>query len=314
MAIINGMDVRRLDLNLLRALDALLDERHVTRAAARLHLTQPAVSSALARLRQTLGDPLLVRGREGLLLTPRAQALAPRVRALMAEIGDVLAAPGRFEAASTRRRFVIATTDLVQMLLAPWLARLSLRSPGVDVALVAPDSERLAVLTERAEVDLAVLNLASIPAGLRSRAALTERFVVIGRKGHPRLKRAPSLDAFCALEHVLVSPRGGGFAGPTDEALAQLGHTRRVRVSVQSFAQALELVAVSDLIAVYPERLARRAADRLRIVGPPLPVPGFTMAAAWHERAHRDPAHQWLREEVHAALRETPPVRQRGQV
>jgi DNA-binding transcriptional LysR family regulator len=297
------MNIDQLDLNLLRALDVLLDERHVTRAAARLHLTQSAMSAALARLRQAFGDPLLVRGKGVLLPTPRAVALAPQVRALMLQLAALAVAPARFDPAAARRRFTIATTDYVHVLLEPWLAALMKQAPGLDLAIVAVDSDRLTARLERGEVDLAVLNLQRTPEGLRSRTAITERFVVIGRRTHPKLRRALTLDSFCALEHVLVSPRGGSFSGQTDEALAQLGRRRRVRLSVQSFAQVPSLIAASDLIAVYPAMLAARFARELKIVPPPLAIPGFTMVAAWHERTHHDPAQRWLRDAVHAALR-----------
>jgi DNA-binding transcriptional LysR family regulator len=159
---------------------------------------------------------------------------------------------------------------------------------------------------ERGEVDLAISNLARTPPGLRSRRLLNDRFVVIGRRDHPRLRRTLSLAAFCALEHVLVSPRGGSFTGATDEALAGRGLARRVRLSVQGFLQVPEVVAGSDLIAVYPERLAQhfvqQQVQRLKIVPAPLPIPGFTMASAWHERVHNAPAHQWLRDALFEAL------------
>lgn len=297
------MDISRLDLNLLRVLDVLLDERHVTRAAARLHLTQPAASAALARLRAAFGDPLLVRGGGGLLLSPRAAELAPRVRALMREVEALGARPRAFDAATAQQRFVLATTDYVQSLLTPWLAALPTVAPGVDVALVALDIDTVAEKMERGAVDLAVSNLARTPAGLRSRRVLTDRFVVIGRRDHPRLRRTLTLPTLCALEHVLVSPRGGSFTGATDEALAGHGLARRVRLSVQGFLQVADVVAASDLVAVFPERLARLQAARLRIVPAPLPIPGFTMAAAWHERVHNAPEHRWLRDAVVQALR-----------
>jgi DNA-binding transcriptional LysR family regulator len=296
------MDIARLDLNLLRALDVLLTERHVTRAAARLHLTQPATSAALARLRTAFADPLLVRGGSGLLLSPRAAELAPRVRALMRDVEALGARPRAFDAATAEQRFVLATTDYVQALLTPWLAALPTVAPGVDVALVALDTDTVTEKMERGAVDLAVSNLARPPAGLRSRRVLTDRFVVIGRRNHPRLRRALALSTFCALEHVLVSPRGGSFTGPTDEALAARGLARRVRLSVQGFLQAADVVAASDLIAVFPERLARLQAARLKLVPAPLPIPGFTMAAAWHERVHNAPEHRWLRDAVVEAL------------
>jgi DNA-binding transcriptional LysR family regulator len=300
------MDIRRLDLNLLRALDVLLSEGHVTRAAARLNLTQPATSAALARLRTAFGDPLLVRSAAGLLPTARAAELAPRVRALMQEIEALGARPRRFDPAAAQQRFVLATTDYMLALLTPWLGALARQAPGVDLALVALDSDSVTARMERGEVDLAISNLARTPPGLRSRRLLNDRFVVIGRRDHPRLRRTLSLAAFCALEHVLVSPRGGSFTGATDEALAGRGLARRVRLSVQGFLQVPEVVAGSDLIAVYPERLAQhfvqQQVQRLKIVPAPLPIPGFTMASAWHERVHNAPAHQWLRDALFEAL------------
>jgi DNA-binding transcriptional LysR family regulator len=292
-------DIRRLDLNLLRALDALLAERHVSRAAQRLHLSQPATSGLLARLREVLHDPLLVRSGRELVATPRALALAPRVRLLLADIEALLAEDAGFDPRTARRRFVIATTDYMQALLAPWLAHtLPALAPGIDVALVAPDSARLERQQADGAIDLAVLNLARVPAALRSRPVLTERFVVIARNGHPHVRRTLSLARMCALEHVLVSPAGGSFVGPTDEQLAARGLARRVRLSVQGFLAVPPIVAQSDLIAVFPERLARRFAGELTIVAAPLALPGFTMVAAWHERVQRDPAHQWLREQI----------------
>jgi DNA-binding transcriptional LysR family regulator len=176
---------------------------------------------------------------------------------------------------------------------------------------MAPDSDRLVVRMERAEIDLAILNLQRAPLGLRSRQVLSERFVVVGRRDHPALKRKLTLESFCALEQVLVSPRGGSFSAQTDEALAAVGRARRVRVSVQGFAPVVDLVAASDLIAVYPERLARRFASRLRIAAPPLSIPGFSMVLAWHERVQHDASHRWLREAVHTALAGAPAARRR---
>ncbi|HEU0199253.1 MAG TPA: LysR family transcriptional regulator, partial [Burkholderiaceae bacterium] len=272
------VDIRHLDLNLLRALDALLDERHVSRAAARLHLSQPATSSLLARLREVFNDPLLVRTGRDLAVTPRALLLAPRVRAVLDDIEGLLAEGRRFDPLTARQRFVVATTDYVQALLTPSLPhKLPVVAPGVDLALVAPDSTRIERQLADGEIDLAVLNLTRAPGALHSRTVLTERFVVIARKKHPKVRRTLTLDRFCALEHVLVSPRGGSFVGPTDEVLAARGLSRRVRLSVQGFLPVPEIVALSDLIAVYPERLARRYAAQLIIVDPPLELPSFTM-------------------------------------
>ena len=302
---IHMVDIRSLDLNLLRALDALLAERHVSRAAERLHLSQPATSSLLARLRDVFNDPLLVRTGRDLVITPRAHALAPRVRAVIDDIEALLAEGSRFDALTARQRFVVATTDYVQALLAPWLShKLPVLAPGVDVALVAPDSTRIERQQADGEIDLAVLNLARVPGALHSRTVLTERFVVIARKKHPKVTRILSLERFCALEHVLVSPAGANFVAATDEELAARGLSRRVRLSVQGFLAVPPIVAQSNLIAVFPERLARHYAKELLVVEAPLPLPTFTMVAAWHERVHRDAAQRWLREKIVEALAE----------
>jgi DNA-binding transcriptional LysR family regulator len=126
--------------------------------------------------------------------------------------------------------------------------------------------------------------------------------VLAGRRGHPRLKRKPTIAQFCALEHVIVSPEGGGFVGATDEALAKVGLSRRVVLSVPHFLYLESVLASTDLVAMLPARLVRDN-DRLQIVDAPVEVPGFEMSMLWHERVHRDPAHQWLRESIVAAVR-----------
>jgi DNA-binding transcriptional LysR family regulator len=268
-----------------------------------LHLSQPATSALLARLREVFKDALLVRSGRELVATPRALTLAPRVRAVIEDVEALLAEGARFDPLAARRRFVIAATDYLQALLAPWLShRLPLLAPGVDVALVAPDSARIERQQADGEVDLGVLNLTRAPGALHARRVLTERFVVIARKKHPRVGRTLSLERFCALEHVLVSPAGASFVAATDEELAARGLARRVRLSVQGFLAVPPIVAQSDLIAVFPVRLARHYASELTVVEAPLALPGFTMVAVWHERVHRDAAHRWLREKLVEAL------------
>ena len=128
-----------------------------------------------------------------------------------------------------------------------------------------------------------------------------ERYVLVGRAGHPRLKRRPTLAQFCKLEHVIVSPDGGGFIGVTDEALAKAGMTRRVVLSVPHFLFMLSALASTDLVGMLPRRLVRDN-SALRVVEPPLDVPGYEIAMLWHERSHRDPAHQWLRETIASSV------------
>jgi len=157
---------------------------------------------------------------------------------------------------------------------------------------------------ETGAVDAAILTHGLTPEHLRVRKLFDERYVAIVRKGHPRLKRKLDLDTFCALDHVVVSPLGGGFTGEADVALGAHKRKRRVVLSVPNFLVLPEVIARSDLIALAPERIVRDRADRLQLFEPPIPVPGFTMSLAWHDRTHTNPAQSWFREQLTAACGE----------
>lgn len=286
-------DIRTLDLNLLRALDALLDEGSVTRAAERLALTQPAVSGMLTRLRESFDDPLFVRAQRGLVPTPRAQALALPIKRVLGEIESLLLPPA-FDPLSTSLTLSIAATDYAQRtLLVPLLAALRQQAPGIRIAVRPIEDERLQRQLEIGELDLAILTPETAHDGLHARELYQERYVCALREGHPAADDL-TLERFCSLDHAIVSLAGGGFHGVTDEALARLGMARRVSLSVPSFLMLLEVLRSSDLIALLPSRLVRPA-DGLRTLEPPLAVPGFTKIVAWHERTHHHPAHRWVR-------------------
>ena len=170
------------------------------------------------------------------------------------------------------------------------------------MAVIELAPPRIARQAEQGDVDLVFHITTDAPENLHLRPLFTERFVLAGRRGHPRLKRKPTIAQFCALEHVIVSPEGGGFVGATDEALAKVGLSRRVVLSVPHFLYLESVLASTDLVAMLPSRLVRDN-DRLQIVDAPVEVPGFEMSMLWHERVHRDPAHQWLRESIVAAVR-----------
>lgn len=291
-------DLRHTDLNLLKALDALLDERSVTRAAVRLSLTQPAVSGMLTRLRECFNDPLFVRAQRGIVPTLRALELASPVKQLLAD-AEKLLQPRVFDPATTGMSLTVAATDYaLRAVVVPFMAVLRKEAPGMRVAVVPVNSEQLAAQCERGEVDLALITPESTPADLHARALFDETYLCIMREDHPLAGDAPlSLDAFCAQDHALVSYDGGQFSGVTDAALAAIGRQRRVTLSVCSFLVLPEILRVSDLISVVPSRLARHAAG-IKTMSPPLHIPGFTKSVAWHERTHRDPAHLWLRERL----------------
>ncbi len=286
-------DIRTVDLNLLKALDALLDERSVTKAAARLALTQPAVSGMLTRLRDSFADPLFVRAQRGLVPTPRALELALPIKRVLGEI-EALLQPQRFEPATASVTLTIAATDYAQRtILVPFLTALGRQAPGIRIAALPVDDNRVLSQLEAGDLDLAILTPETTHDGLHARHLYEEQYVCVMRHNHPAASDL-TLQRFCALDHAIVSYAGGGFRGVTDSALAQLGLERRVSLSVTSFLMLLEVLRGSDLIAVVPRRLVR-ASDGLQISEPPLSLPGFSKIAAWHERTHHQPAQQWVR-------------------
>lgn len=287
-------DIRHLDFNLLKALDALLDERSVTRAAERLALTQPAVSGMLTRLRESFDDPLFVRAQRGIVPTLRAQQLAVPVKQLLSDIEHIL--QPQAEPATASMTLTIASTDYaLRAVVVPFLSALRVQAPNIRVAVQPVDNQHLLSQLDRGDVDWALVTPESTAAGLHTSTLFNERYVCVMRANHPdAIGETLSLDRFCALDHVLVSSSGGAFQGVTDQALARIGRSRRVTVSVTSFLVLPEILMGSDLIAVVPRRLAKKSTG-LIMLEPPIDIPGFSKAVAWHERTHHDPGQKWLR-------------------
>ncbi|MBF6990290.1 MULTISPECIES: LysR family transcriptional regulator [Cupriavidus] len=295
-------NLRRLDLNLLVTLDVLLSEHNVTRAAQRLHFSQPSVSVHLARLRDYFGDPLLLPGPRGMRPTARAESLREPLREALAALEHAVSPDSPFDPAAATHTWRVAATDYGEStIVLPAIRALRTAAPGARLAVLEMVPSRIARQCEQGELDLAFHTTEGSPPALHRRALFTERYVLAGRGGHPRLKRRPTLAQFCALEHVMVSPDGGGFSGVTDEALALAGMQRRVVLSVPHFLFVAAVLASTDLVAMVPQRLVRDA-PALRVVEPPVEVPGYEMSMLWHERVHRDPAHRWLREQIVASL------------
>ncbi len=294
-------DIRTLDLNLLKTLDALLDERSVTRAAARLALTQPAVSGMLNRLREHFDDPLFVRAQRGIVPTLRAEQLAVPVKQLLADVAAMLQ-PEAFDPATATLTVRLAATDYaLSAVVVPFLRVLRPQAPNMRVAVQPIDDQALPGQLERGDVDLALLTPQTLTPDLHAAPLFDEHYICAMRADHPDAQgERLSLERFCALDHALVSSTGNAFHGVTDEALARLGRSRRVTVSVTSFLALPDILLGSDLIAVIPRRLARLQPG-LRICQPPLDIPGFSKTLAWHERTHRDQGQRWVR----ALLRDT---------
>lgn len=287
----------RVDLNLLVSLDALLSECHVTRAAGRLGISQPALSAQLRQLRATFGDPLLVPSPRGMVRTARAEALREPLRELLAGLHGLLASGRGFDPQHARHRFRIAATDAIHNIATtPLAARLRELAPHCQLAMHAADLRDLAEQMAAGELDLVLHTPAAIPQSLHARTLYDEDFLCVLRRGHPAAGQPLDLDTFCGLAHAMVSTAGGGFSGAVDEALHALGRTRTVAVSVNSFLLVPALVEGSDLVATVPARLVRRWAGSLAVLPPPCAVPGFSIAMGWHARAHADPAQVWLRD------------------
>jgi DNA-binding transcriptional LysR family regulator len=295
-------DIRKIDLNLLVVLDALLDERSVTRAAARLGYSQPTISGMLVRLRDLFGDPLLVRTQRGMLATPRAQALVLPLKQLLADSQRLIAREA-FDPARADITFTVSANDYMQhALLVPFIQALRREARSIRLAITPPIVEGLADALAREQIDLAVTIPEFAMSDLPSRLLYRERYVVAVRRQHPLARRgAMSIDSFCAYDHVLVSPTGGSFEGPTDRALAGMRRRRTVRYSVPSFLLLRGLLLGDDLVAVVPSRLLRVTERKLVALSPPVDIPGFDVIAVWHPRTDKDVAHRWLRN----GLRET---------
>ena len=295
------VDLRGADLNLLVTLEALLEEKSVTRAAVRLGISQPAASRALGRLRALFADALLVDGSGGYGLSTRAEAILPALRSTLVGIGEMLLA-SPFDPATATGQVRLLMPDLQAAALVPHLlTRLANEAPALDLDIVAPSASWINALEN--DVAVAIVGLIDeAPAGIRRRRLYEEGLVTLMRAEHPAATQALSLDRFLALDHIVVSVTGLGLA-PVDEALARMGRTRRVRLRVPNFFAAVEIAARSDLVMTLPSSLARTAAGMRRFVAlpPPLDLGSFAMSLAWHARYQDAPRHMWLRRAIVAA-------------
>jgi DNA-binding transcriptional LysR family regulator len=292
------VNIRNVDLNLLFILDVLLDERSVSRAAQRLNLSQPAVSGALKRLRDTFQDPLFVRAQQGIRPTPQALELIGPIKSVLQEIDAILSATG-FNPEAAESIFTIAATDYAQMtFLAPFMQMVHRAAPNIRFSIVSTDIARMPDQFERQEIDFAITVPEMAPKNVEAMELFENHYVCAISPNHPTATTDLSLDEFCSLNHVLVTPSSGGFVGPTDDALEKLGRRRCVTVSIPNFLSLPSILVNSDFIAVAPERVLGSFADELCIFSAPLVLLPFKVVVLWHELSARSPAHSWLREKM----------------
>jgi DNA-binding transcriptional LysR family regulator len=289
------------DTGLLLALDALLRDQNVTHAAARLNITQSALSARLTRLRQLLNDPLFIPAASGrgMIPTPHASALQPELAKLIDRLSDFINTAHAFEPQSSKRVFRIAATDNPAAILAPDLIpMIKAHAPQMKIAFTLPDKARIAAHLEQGDVDLFVGTAEDGSNELIATTLFEDEFVTAQRIGHPRGNQPLTLDEFCALDHLLISTSGGQFQGMIDAALAEIGRERSVSVSIQSYALAPLVLSNSDCICTLPRRFLERFTDVLKIYPPPLALSPFKMVLFWHPRMQADPAHRWLRSQI----------------
>ncbi|NLR75715.1 LysR family transcriptional regulator [Leeia aquatica] len=286
------------DYNLLHTLDVLLREGSVAGAARALHLSPSAMSRALARLRETTGDPLLVRAGRGLVPTPRALALRESVALLAQQVEMTLRPERPLVLAQLQRSFTLRCREgFVEAVGPALLAHLATQAPGVRLNFMLKVDRNSAALRDGSvDLDTGVVG-EDIAPELRVQSLFRDRFVVAVRAGHPLLAQPLTTERYAAASHVVVT-RGQQLHGQVDSALAQYGLQRQHHTVVSSFATALALARRTDLVATVPERHSLSLSEGMQMLPLPFELPAFTVSLLWHPRLEADPAHRWLRQAV----------------
>jgi len=293
------MNLRSVDLNLLVVFEALMAERHVTRAARRVGLSQPAMSNALGRLRQLFDDELLVRSGAGMEPTARALDLAEQVRPLLRQVDRIVSEDAAFDAATATDTFRLRIADLLSFIVTPALmAALAREAPevAVDIVHLTPEATVEALVTDA--LDIAVSMDLAVPQSIVEQPILEDRFVTLLRADHPERARIDTMEGFLACRHVRISQ------SPVDDRfvegrLAARGMERRVALTVPHWLTVPPVLAATDLVAVISAHAARRliaADDRLAIAEAPFERAEFSWSLFWHKRHRSRPAHRWFRE------------------
>lgn len=294
------MRLRDLDLNLLVSLDALLREAHVSRAAARLEMSQSSMSLALSKLRVLFDDPLLVKSGAGLMPTARAQELAPRVEEALRHIDELFLSRQAFDPTRACDTITLIVTDYIDFVVAPRVVKeLAERAPHMTLRILGPNPNRLGEVFSSGEVDVSISYFPNPPVSLRVRPLFRDRLIGIARRGQPFLQGSRDIDTFCAAGHVIIEPGAATwYNAQVDEQLQIEGRTRRVLLSKPTFLGVPFIVEQTDLLAILPEQAARGFArfTDIELFEPPLELKPFDVVLLWHERTHTSPAHRWFRD------------------
>ncbi len=305
------IDLSRIDLNLLVVLEAIVTEGGVSRAAARLNLTQPAVSHALARLRALFGDPLFVREGRTLVPTALTKRLVEPLGHVLQSLGALIETSDGFDPARAETSFAVAMRDPMEVLVLPKLMRrLAREAPTIDLRTVQVRRRGVEAGLGDGTLD-AVLDVAlPLSEQIHRQRVGSDRFVVVARKAHARVRPGFTLPIYLDQQHVMVTSRRKG-PGPEDLELGQHGLRRHVRLRCRNYLAAFRVVAETDLVLTMPERYAGllAAGSPLRALAMPLKMPTLDLYLYWHDRVHGDPANRWLRTRLLEALGKASPVR-----
>lgn len=291
------MNLRSLDLNLLLVFDAIYTERSISRAARRLSLSQPAVSNALGRLRDRLGDPLFERNAQGMSPTPRAKVLKEPIHQALDILERGLRNDDKFDYASSEREFVIAVEDYGETVILPrlvdWLAS---TAPNIRVTIRPESSASLKEAMREGSVDFALDYFTLTSEGFVNRCVLKETLLTLARQDHPYIGERLSLESFLEQRHVVIAPRGR-VTPMIDRTLSRQGLQRKIALVVPHFLSMPTVVQTSNIIGTLPRRMAYHFAEsfRLRVHAVPVKTPAFPVHLIWHESFDNDPGHQWLR-------------------
>ncbi|WP_144636646.1 LysR family transcriptional regulator [Bordetella genomosp. 13] len=291
------MTLQSLDLNLLKVFDAIYRMRNLTDVAQHVHLTQPAVSHALRRLRDSLGDPLFVRTVNGLEPTPRSEQMIESIRLSLRLIEDTINSSSTFEPAECAREFRLLLSDLGELVFLPRLLKqLRQHTPRASLAVVQASRVQYEALLRDRGADIAVGHLPNLPATLKHRLLLRDDYVVIRARTAARRRRSLTLDQYVSAVHVEVDPPGS-IRRPVDTALEALGKQRRVVLHVPHYFAVPSVLLSTDLLVTVPRSVARniRNVEDLLICDVPFAMPALEVSMYWHARQDADPAHQWLR-------------------